>query len=158
MPVPSALLHSPALVLRKYLIATGVVVNRPTPTPATLPDWIVYAFKLQAEGTPDNCVSVVNTTPVPGPRDMHGGVSYKHDGIQIMVRSREQETGFLKCATIARWLTEHLKNTDVDMGGTAYRLHAFTITSHPTYIGEEEKSVRHFHTLNGILALSEVTP
>lgn len=165
MPVPVQLYFSPARVVMKYLISTGTVVAKPPNTPVgQLPSWVAYAHKLQAEGTPDNAVAVVNTAPVPGPRDMHDGESYKHDGIQVLVRSKDQETGYLKCVMIAKWLTENLKNSDVTLAGggvsVVYRLHAFTLTAHPTYIGEEEQSLRHFHTLNGTLAFTQtsVTP
>lgn len=158
MPIPVLQLNSPALVIRKYLISTGVVIDKP---PTGLPDWIVYAHKLSADGTPNNAVGVMNTSPIEGPRDMHSGEKFFHEGIQIMVRSSTQEAGYLKCKAIQLWLSEHLKNTDVTMGATAVvRLHAFTITTGVTYVGEEEKLLRHFHSLNGIVAMTEtvVTP
>lgn len=159
MPVPAPVLDSPARVLRKYLISTGVVADKPPNTTVpNLPRWVAYAHKLQAEGTYADAVAVINTTAVKDGRWMRGGDVQYHHGIQIMVRSLSQEDGYLKCHMIAKWLSEHLRNTDVNMDVAAYRLHNFTVVTPVTYVGEEEKSLRHFHTLNGILTMSETTP
>lgn len=154
MGVPVTILHTPAEMVRKYLLGTAVV-SEPSPvTNPVHPNWTVYAFKMRADKTSPNGVFVVNTTAVKDTRAMSDGLVTYHEGIQIMTRSLDQKAGWLKSRMIEKWLCENLKNTDVTLDGTIYRLHAFTVTSPTTFIGEEEKQERQLHTVNGILALT----
>lgn len=157
MPTPGVVTHTPADILRAYLLTTGEVVDLPVDPSVpveSLSDWIVYANKMRAERTPDNAVAVVNTAPVKDARAMRGPLIL-HDGIQVMVRSRDQVLGFLKCKALENYLSEDLYLQTITLDSSTYVLECFSVVVPTTFIGEEEQTERQFHTLNGKFAFRQ---
>src|SRR4051812_5836239 len=80
--------HSPAKIVRQLLINSEVARQVP------LVPWPVYA--LSEPESPDDVLTVFNTSGVDHGRLMPTGERSQHEGIQVRVRAASEEEGYIK--------------------------------------------------------------
>jgi hypothetical protein len=90
------LLHSAAQVVQQLLVDLGLG-NLPVTTP-TQPEWPVHHNN--EPGSPNNVMTVTDTTPVEGRRDSFGNREIRR-GVQIMVRGGTHSQGFPRAEAVA---------------------------------------------------------
>lgn len=141
------LVHSPADVVRWLLAGAGLATD-----PATSSAWPAYA---DAEpGSPDEVITVRDTTGRDFGFEQPSGDLVEHHGIQVRVRARDHATGWAKARSLAVAFDRTLIRQAVTVGPTTYCVHSVSRTSGPLGIGTETgASKRHLFTLNATVYL-----
>lgn len=150
-----SLQHGPNDILRYLLIGLGggLVVAPTTPPANPAPDWIInVGFE---PTSPDNCITVFNTSPILDGRTHPDGETQQHDGIQIRVRSLTEPVGYAKCNAITTALDAILRSSVV-IGSSQYLVQS---VSHRgiLYLGKEEGTSRRIHTINVVMSVRQVS-
>ncbi len=142
------LLHSPADVLATLLVTLGAATD---PEAATLGDWPVYVDS--EPPTPDDVLTVYDTTARTFGRSMIDGETLLHEGVQVRVRATDHTTGLIKARAIRQKLDEvvHLNNVTVD--GTDYLVWSVDTTSLLKLGKETPTSKRSLFTINGTCSI-----
>jgi hypothetical protein len=133
------LLHTPADVLSRVLIAAGVGTDPPDSDP-----WPVYAT--DEPDTPDNCITVFDTVGMTWGSTMTDGVQQLHSGAQVRVRGRPQDDPYVKANEVAVAL-DAVNRSQVTISGTAYLVDAVD-TGDVISVGKEGGSGRRVCTVN----------
>lgn len=98
--------HSPSDILRYLLIDLSV---------GTLPtdnqNWPIYVAN--EPNKPDNCITIYDTIGTDDGRSMIDGDIWKHDGIQVRVRSVDYRTGWDKITIVQETLAKQIRNTSI---------------------------------------------
>lgn len=115
------LLHSPADIIRQLLVDSGQGINVDNVNPNT--PW--QTFATGEPSSPDNCLTVYNTSWQDDGRSMVDGEEYYHYGAQIRIRSADHPTGFGKAYTIKKYLAENVYLKLVNLEGISYLIHCF---------------------------------
>lgn len=147
--MPGQLLHSPADVLRRALIATTLGADPPAAP------WPVYAAT--EPNAPDNVVTVYDTAGVTGARDLTGDRDEYH-GIQVRVRGETFQVGFVKARAVAVAMDATLRNLTVTMpGGAKYLLESVTRSSDVLDVGFDGSTTkRRLFTVNGLVTVRKL--
>lgn len=116
-------------------------------------DWFIFRF---SEGnTPDNCITVYNTTGTTQGATQIDGVLQIHHGIQIRIRGDNPKTAYSKANEIAVAL-DGLQQRNVTIESTNYVVAAARRTSDVLDLGNEvPTSKRRIFTINAIVALHQ---
>lgn len=145
----NTLLHSPADIVRRVLIALGLGVDPPS-TP-----WPIYCDS--EPGAPDNCLTLYDTTGKSDGRAMKGGELFTHYGIQVRIRAVDHPTGYLKADAIRCDMARTIYDRGVTIAGTAYLLHCLARISEVLILGTETGvSKRHLFTINALASLKKL--
>jgi hypothetical protein len=140
--------HSPAKIVRQLLINSEVARQVP------LVPWPVYA--LSEPESPDDVLTVFNTSGVDHGRLMPTGERSQHEGIQVRVRAASEEEGYIKSMEVAEFFDRVLR-VEVALGDNTYILHSFNRTSPVISLGKESpESKRYLFTINGLLLVEEL--
>lgn len=143
--------HSPAEVMRHALVALGVGT-----LPTAAGSWPIYGHS--EPDTPDNVITLYDTTGVGHGRSHIDGEIQEHQGVQVRIRSDKQDTGYPKAKAIAELLDKSINRLTVTIGAAEYLVHAATRTGDVLSLGKESPtSKRNLFTLNFIVALRQVT-
>ena len=146
-----SLSHSPAVIVARLLIALGHGVDPVADSPNL--NWQVY--ETGEPDKPDNCVTVYDTEGVSHGREMVTGERQEHEGVQVRVRGRTHEVGFLKAHQIAQALDRDVQNLIVSINGTNYLVEAITRQGSVLAIGKESPtSNRRLFTINALIAVT----
>lgn len=145
------LMHSPANILRKYLIGAGQVQ---LPTSGT-PTWPAAVGNLPP--APDQMICIYDTSGKTDGRIHSTGETQEKFGFQIRVRVPTYDPGWEKAGILSGLLDTTNKAT-VTLGTKNYLIHSVTITSPILYLGQEEGKTRQSFTLNGLLTITEILP
>lgn len=142
--------HSPADVLRYLLVSLGY---------GTLPEsdaaWPIYVYS--EPDTPDNCITLYDTTGRTQGRTQIDGETQEHEGIQIRIRSMLRLTGFLKASEVILSLDTEVLRNSVTIDASSYLVQAVSRTGNPLHLGRDRPSSnRTLHTINVIIALTMV--
>lgn len=145
---------SPARVLQKVLIGLGV---GSAPTGVASDVWPVYFGSEPDSGAPDNCITVFNTEGLLGPRRMADGQQHEYEGVQVRVRSRTHEEGWLKANAVAAALDTDVLDSTAAVDATAFHLADASRTSPVVSLGKERTvSARNIFTVNAVLTLLQL--
>lgn len=147
MAQSALLLHSPADVIARMLIAMGYGVMPTTPPTS----WSIHVGNEPA--APDNAITVYNTSDQGDGRSQITGERWQHYGFQIRVRSASQPVGYVKAQAIAVALDEDVYQEQVTVAGSTYLIHSINRTSEVLHLGREKVSDRDIFTINGLCCL-----
>lgn len=149
-----ALTHSAAVIIQQLLIDLGLGTD-----PGDDDDWPVYAYR--APDTPDEMISVHNTTGIHQGRLQINGEVVERYGFNIAIRDNVPETGYEKARAIAVALDESVNLRTVtitEVVGTAtqaYTVYSISRASGPIDAGREPTSGRNLFTINATVALKQ---
>jgi hypothetical protein len=142
------LLHSPADIVRQLLINLGVGGD---PDVDPLPDWPVYEDKEPT--SPDEVITVYDTTPKSDGRSMVDGETWLHYGLQIRVRGVDKPSAYAKTESVRRSINEQIVMAVVNMNGTHYLVPAICNTN-MVRVGQQSPATKRFiYTINGTAAI-----
>lgn len=151
--MPGLLLHSPAEIARKVLIALGVGVepsyagNRYSGQP-----WPI--FFSGEPNNPDSCITVYDTTGNAGQRTMIDGQFNDFDGIQVRIRAASHGVGFVKAKAVKTAMEEQAYEEAVTIGDADYVLHSFDRVGQVLSLGKESpESTRRLFTVNAVASV-----
>lgn len=132
--MPGALQHSPADVIRQLIIDSTLGTN---PDLTTLLAWPVYRGR--DPDRPDNLIKVSDTQGRIFGSIQTDGELQEHHGIQVMVRSVDYSTGYVKARAIAVMLDGVNEELVAMTPGTAfdYIVHGVTRTSDVIALGSD---------------------
>lgn len=151
----------PGILLQQFLIDQSICTEV-TDEEEDAADWQVYSPALvDGDQEKDNAVGIQNTTATPDGRLHKTGEVIEHPGIQIIVRAKTHDVGFVKGRAIEVALSETLRGTSVTITFNSvertFRLDSFMKTSSLTFMGYTEKKQRAWFTINGCLTCIETT-
>lgn len=138
------LLHSPADIIRRLLIAEGYGVDPPS-TP-----WPIYVAV--EPSLPDNVITIQDygAARMQG-RRMHDGRQLMMHSIQVRVRGKDHPTGYPKANAIAVALDEVIYWDSVTIGAQSYCVDTVSRLSDVMAMGREETTTRHIFLINALV-------
>lgn len=143
----AALSHSPAQIVANLLIGLNAAEA------ITSTNWPV--FSTNEPDTPDNCITVYDTTGIDEGQVAFNGELQQHYGIQFRIRAREHLVGFAKASSIRQVVTESVLNRTVTLDDVHYNIHAITRVSTVIALGNETpNSKRKLFTVNAVVSIS----
>lgn len=143
--MPGLLLHSPAQVLQYLLVSLNLGT---LPTAKT--EWPVYAPEF-GRNSPDSAIAVKDTAGRTHGRTMPDGRRQGQDGVQIMVRAKDHNTGYPKAIAVAIALNQSVYDAAVTIGGSTYRVHSVYCGDVLGLGKEDPQSERNLFTVNALL-------
>lgn len=144
--MPTLLLHSPADVVSRVLIALGLGSD-----PANNEAWPVF---VSAEpGDPDNCLTLFDTPWRGDGRSMIDGEAWHHHGFQVRVRSATHKEGFARASAIHEGLDQDVHDDIVTLDGTRYLVHAVSGTNILCLGKNVPHTKRSLFTINGLTTI-----
>lgn len=152
-----ALSSSPAEVVAKLLIDRGLasVPAYTGPQQYSGGDW--PAFASNEPSTPDDCLTVFDTTPRNDARLMPTGETAQHYGITIKVRSVDHPTGQLKAGVLRVALDQRVYMESVTLGSNTFLVECFTGTQ-VLYLGKFTPNSKHsIFNINCMVVLSQTS-
>jgi len=145
----SVVTDTPASILANYL--TGLALMT---VPSAAGSWPLYISHMPDQ--PDLMGGIYNTTPVKDGRAMQGGGIIQHYGVQIIIRSLGEETGWDKCNILAGQLAS-AHNAETILNGDTYTIHNVSIIGGINSLGEEPGTKRrNVFTMNFLTSISKV--
>jgi len=143
--MPGSLLHSPAAIIAQFLIAEGYGNAH---TSATWP-----VFRHNDPDAPDNVIVVKTTTGISQGTTQFDGEIQEQQGVQILVRSALEETGYVKIKEIVNSL-DPLKLKQVVIASSTYLIKSFNRSSDILPLGKDMKnSNRVLYTVNYVFSV-----
>ena len=140
---------SPASILATYLAQQLI-----TTVPSTGSTWPLWVGSLPP-GT-NNAGAIYNTSPIKDGRHMSTGFVVKHYGVQVKIRSTNEENGWNKCNSI-QGLFDTVHNVNITIGTTVYQIQNISQVSGIIPLGSEPGTVRRYlFTMNFLVTLKEV--
>lgn len=143
------LLHSPADILSRVLIAIGAGTE-----PGAGGAWPI-GVDLEPN-VPDNCITVFDTAGRPDARLMDGQLM-EHYGFQIRVRSVSHPIGYTKGYDLRTTMAENLKDAFVTIDATPYVVPSVQTINLIRLGRESPNSSRYLFTINGLLVVQRLT-
>lgn len=143
------LVHSPADILSRVLIALGHGVD----PPGDATNWPVFVS--QEPSTPDNVITLYDTEVRDLGRHMADGYREIMHGVQVRVRSYTYALGWAKINALAIALDSSVYQELVTIGVNSYNVHAVTRLSGPLSLGKEPETARRLFTLNVLVTVHE---
>lgn len=157
--MPGLLNHSPADIVRRLLVDLGLGSYPAIPAGS----WPVYAS--EEPQTPDNTITVFDTTGKRQGRMMIDGAVEEHHGFQIRIRSADDRTGATKARTIADTIDKNVYRRWVTVDSTRYQVHSLDRSGDVISLGRERSegggkdkkpSQRRIFTINGTAHIVKV--
>jgi hypothetical protein len=146
-----ALDHSPADVVRRLLIDMSLGT-----LPSSSGSWPVFAT--MEPTTPDNAITVYDTTSTKDGRLQVSGQMQEHYGIQIRIRSANPVDGYVKASAIAVAVDETAYQNSVSISSSVYLVHALSRTGGVLALGKEvPDSKRNIFTINVLVDLRKTS-
>lgn len=150
----SKLQKSPASIIAAYIIEE---LNVDMTDPSDKADWPLYISHMpDGSNVKTDCGAIYDTTGTQEERSMTGEWS-EHPGIQIRIRSRDYEEGYVKIEDIASAL-DAIAWVDFEIDDLEYRIFNVSRTSPIASLGVEPGTRRRFgFTINFLLTIRELT-
>lgn len=148
--------HGPANVLRWLLIDLDLGTDPDDESDPLDRVWPVHDE--DEPDLPDNCITVYHTEGQNDGQDPHSGSVWQHIGWQFRIRAKTREAGRRKAYDILNavcglyWHTITVTET-IGTLSEDYRIETVTPSGIPLYIGQEQTSKRHLHTINGFATI-----
>lgn len=149
----TALLHSPADMIAQLLVDLGLGTS---PTADPLGAWPVYVD--QEPATPDNCITVYDTSPQSDGRSMIDGETFQHFGFQVRVRGITHKIGYAKAEAIRVMLNENSYDKTVHLDLSHYLIHCINGTTLLRLGKNTPSDKRSLYTINAKLCLGDKLP
>lgn len=141
--------HSPADITAQVLIDAGQCTD-----PTDEDTWPVYVS--DEPNTPDNCVTVFDTTPTDDGNSMVDGEEMGHFGLQVRVRAETHAVGWDKADELVTFLTQGVYDRNVTIDGVDYLVDCYAGANGPLALGKEAPhSKRRVFTINVTAAMVE---
>ena len=119
-------------------------------------DWPVYVS--QEPDSPDNCLTVYDTTPLLQGRAMIDGEVQERDGIMVRIRGATFLEARDKAVAIAIAFDQSVERTMVTIGSHVYRIQAISKTSGPIDLGKNVPDTKHHvFTYNATVSVRQTT-
>lgn len=148
--MPQTLTHSPAEIVQALLVSMGLGTE-----PDDGDDWPVGVAS--EPGTPDNAITIYDTTGTGGGRSMIDGELFGHCGVQIRVRAATHSLGWPKADAIQTALAESVYQERVTIDGSVYAIHCFAGIGDVIVLGKAEQgSKRSLFTINALVSLKQL--
>lgn len=149
-PSTSYTCHSPADVVRRVLIGMGLGVDPPsTPWPVRV--------DLEPH-SPEECITVYDTTPQDDGRNQISGERWQHEGIQVRVRARDFPMCWDKACAVKEAMDEDASEEIVTLDGVRYLLHSFSKVSGPIRLGRDKPATgRAIVTINALVTIRKLS-
>lgn len=143
-----ALSHSPALIIRKLLVDLGQATE-----PSDSKSWPAYAG--QEPDTPDEAITVYATEGRLFGRHMTDGEVQEQYGVQVRIRSQEENTGYAKANDIAIALDQAVYLDTVTIGTKQYLVWALHRAGCVHRLGKAPNTQRSIHTINAYATIRQ---
>lgn len=145
---------SPADVIRWLIVWLNLGV-----TPSTRVTGVSWPVCVGLEpSAPDDCITVKNTQGQDDGRSMPDSEANAHYGLQVRVRSVDENIGWRKANAVRTALATQVRMTHVVIGSHEYNVVAVTRIGQVIAIGKETPaSKRNVFTLNVMAAIKQVT-
>jgi len=145
--------HSPAEIIAQYLISKGKVIQ-----PGESGTWPIYVGYLpdapESRVDPDVVASMDSESLKDG--RVMGGDPLFHRGVQILLRGKDYNEGYVKAEDLANTLAS-ARRSRVRIGDDAYRIDNVTQTTDVVRLGLEEGTKRRWtFSVNFLATLQEV--
>lgn len=142
-------IDSPASVLATYITGQTIMT-----APSAGEDWPLFISNLL--DTPNNLGIIYDTTPSKDGRYMGSGEVFQHYGIEILIRSVDYETGWVKCNEIAGNL-DSVTNTLVSKDDIVYKIHNVSRMGGVNSLGIEEGTKRrNMFSMNFMVSITKI--
>lgn len=150
----SKLQKSPASIMAAYIIEQ---LDVDMTDPSDKSNWPLYISHMpDGSNVKTDCGAIYDTAGIQEQRSMTGEWS-EHPGIQIRIRSRSYEDGYVKIEDIANAL-DAIAWVDFEIGDLEYRIFNVSRTSPIASLGTEPGTRRRFNfTINFLLTIKELT-
>ena len=145
-----ALTHSPADIVRQALVDAEYGV---TPTGATSDVWPIYCDS--EPNKPDNCITVIDTTPRLQGRLQPTGETVEFPGIQVKIRAISHAVGWTKASAVSAGL-DAIQLDTITISTSTYLLYAVNKIS-SAVLGKEQESNRHVFTINAVISVRQTS-
>lgn len=148
----NTLLHSPADITRRLLIALGIGAD-----PELSNVWPIYCGS--EPDAPDNCVTVYDTQGQSDGRSMNGGELFTQYGVQVRIRaSTHAGGGHAKADEIRQALAEQVYDEAVHVGSSTYLVGCYSRIGDVLALGKDAPtSKRSLYTLNALVTVRQVS-
>jgi hypothetical protein len=140
------LTHTPAYILRSRLISDGKASD-----PDLNRTWPVYVDGEPT--TPDNMISIKDTSPVDKGYNQYLKEVQEHYGVQVLVRAKDIPVGFLKFNSLVVGIEKYIGNT-VTIGAVSYEFSSY-VTSHVFLNRRPQISRLPLWTINAMLVIRQ---
>lgn len=148
----SNLTDSPASIVVELLVNGGQA------TEITNDPLLAWPAVVSVEpDSPDDVITVDDTTGQSDGRDMAGGVLNQHYGLQLRFRSVGAVSGWTKAQDVRAWLSEHVSMVAVSVGSNNYIVHCLAKFGQVLKLGTDApSSKRWLHTLNCFVSIRQL--
>jgi hypothetical protein len=144
------LLHSPADVVARLLIALGQGVAPGAGTP-----WQIQADK--EPSSPDNTITTYNTDGYIHGRTQVDGEYQVHEGVLVRVRATDSKVGATKAWAIANVIAKVVKNNSVRIDTSTYEVYNMNLKGQVIPLGVQPGTKRFLWTINATVAMRQVS-
>lgn len=143
------LTHSVNDILRRLLVNNGQGT-----LPSATGSWPIG---LERPDSPDNCITLTETTGRRDGRVMTNGEVIEHLGVQFEIRSADHNTGFTKAKVLATYCDESIYNSGVTFETRQYNIINVSRVGSVMSIGRETpESKRELFTFNVLVTINQV--
>lgn len=142
--------HSPQYIVRQLLVDLGMGFD----PVGTSTSWRIY--DTSEPDSPDDAITVYSTQGVDHGQIQISGYRVIDHGIQIRVRARDPEAGFVKANQIAVALDETVRMNTTVLGETVYLIWAFNRTGDLNQLGRMPNRNCYLFTINATVTLNPV--
>lgn len=150
--MPGLLTHPVARVVTQLVVDLGYGVDPDLRSPAA---WSVYYGG--EPPSPDEVITVRSTEGLDDGTTMVDGVLQSWYGVQVRVRSMDEESGWARIKPLAGVL-HALSDQLVNVAGTQYLVSSVVLRGEPTSLAKADPtSSRSIHVLNALTSIDEIT-
>lgn len=143
------LLNSPAEIIQSLMIALELGTD-----PTLEDDWPIYC---SAEpDSPDNCITVYDTTGTNDGRSMIDGELQSHNGFEVRVRSSSHSVGWLRADLIQTTLAMGVNQVTVAVDENRYTIPCIARIGDIMALGRNRPTSGHtLFTINAVVAIRQ---
>ena len=146
--------HTPAEISRQLLVDLSLGT-----LPSEEASWPIHVHTEPA--TPDNCMTVYDTTGSDDGREMVSGEMQGHFGIQLRVRAESAQLAWAKAFAATEVMAENVLRSQVsvteDSVTETYIVQCFARISDPISLGRDPSSSRYLVTVNAVVSLRQLS-
>lgn len=147
----AALSHSPSHIVRQLFVELGggSAFNAGQPWPV---------FDSVEPATPDQVITVYDTPGRSDGRSMIDGELFEHFGIQVRVRSKEHEAGWVKAEALRTMMAITAYEEAIHVSSAFYLVHCFAGIGQVLPLGREVGvSARKLFTINAVVSIRQLS-
>lgn len=150
------LTHSPADIVAQAVIASGNGGNPVLVDVDGIPTdpWPTYVAV--EPDYPDNVLAFKSTQGRQEGRDMNSGAAFRRYGVQMLVRSRTVEAGYVKAKELEAFFETEVFGMNVTISSSNYRIDLVSDIGDVLPVGYEQGSNRFIHSLNFMVLVEQL--